>query len=245
VTLAPTNDVAAVAEDIATTAASGYARWRIPRLETSSKGLKGPNATRLLLGGFALSGMLTGTTTTPPSAEWQVLDIDSWTSTVVMAQERAWPGSPGVDTPTSSLPSTSTSEEPRPALGSAPVDGGGEYRRSQAAEIRWLHEASGLTWEQLGRVFGVSRRAVHMWANDARMNSANAETLVELVGLVRQLPGATPEERRAGLLAPGADGRSILDRLRARHASAVRDVSGMPFRPDELLGARHGDVAEQ
>jgi hypothetical protein len=77
------------------------------------------------------------------------------------------------------------------------------------------------------------------------MNSANAESLVEFVALVRQLPGATPEERRAGLLAPGLDGRSIIDRLRARHASDARDVFSNPFRPDELLGARHGDVAEQ
>jgi hypothetical protein len=91
----------------------------------------------------------------------------------------------------------------------------------------------------------VSRRAVHMWANGARMNSANAETLFELLALVRDCPETTPEERRAVLLAPGADGRSMIDRLRARQASDARDVSGMPFRPDELLGARHGDVAER
>jgi transcriptional regulator with XRE-family HTH domain len=242
VTLAPIrDDSATVADDLATTAASGSAQWRLPGLETSSRRQKSPaGAALLLLSGVALSSVLTGTTTTPPSAEWPVRYIGEWTSTARTMQDWPWP-----DTSTTGLPSQSAVEEPAWAPWSTSADGGDAYRRTQAAEIRWLHEASGLTWEQLGRAFGVSRRAVHMWANGARMNSANAESLYELVALVRQFPGAAPEERRAVLLAPGADGRSIMDRLRARHAPDARDVSGMPFRPDELLGARHGDVAEQ
>lgn len=109
--------------------------------------------------------------------------------------------------------------------------------------MRRLHEESGLTWEQLGRVFGVSRRAVHLWANGSRMNAANTETLAELVAVVRELPGTAPEQRRAELLAPGGDGRSIIDRLRARTACGPGDVTGVPPRPDQLLGARHDDVA--
>jgi transcriptional regulator with XRE-family HTH domain len=245
VTLAPTRDDSAeVADEFATTAASSSARSRLPGLGTSSRGQKSPaGAARLFVGGLALSSVLTGTSTTAPSREWPVRYIGSWTSTARTVKDPTWPDSPGVDTSTSRLPSQSAVEQPAWARGSAPAGGGDAYRRTQDAEIRWLHEASGLTWEQLGRTFGVSRRAVHMWANGGRMNSANAETLFELVALVRELPGATPEERRAALLAPGADGRSIIDRLRARHASDARDVSGMPFRPDELLGARHGDVA--
>lgn len=86
--------------------------------------------------------------------------------------------------------------------------------RREGDEVRWLHETSGMTWEQLGRVFGVSRRAVHLWATGARMNAANAEALFGLVDLVRAAPGSTPDERRAWLLRPDSGGRSALDRFR-------------------------------
>ena len=68
--------------------------------------------------------------------------------------------------------------------------------RSESDEVRWLHEQSGLTWEQLGRLFGVSRRTVHLWANGSGMNASNREALYELVALVRSVQGETPAVRR-------------------------------------------------
>lgn len=104
------------------------------------------------------------------------------------------------------------------AFGSAvrqgPAVGAAVRLRREGDEVRWLHETSGMTWEQLGRVFGVSRRAVHLWATGARMNAANAEALFGLVDLVRAAPGSTPDERRAWLLRPDSGGRSALDRFR-------------------------------
>ena len=76
------------------------------------------------------------------------------------------------------------------------------------------------------------------------MNSANAEVLVELVALVRELPGS-PDERRAALLTPKAGGGSIVDQIRARHRSDARDFSGTPFRPEELLGVQHDDPVQR
>ncbi|MEU1432151.1 hypothetical protein ABZ412_34295 [Nocardia sp. NPDC005746] len=111
--------------------------------------------------------------------------------------------------------------------------------------VRWLHESSGLTWDQLGRVFGVSRRAVHMWASGSRMNASNVETLHELIAVVQQLGADTPEERRSALLAADADGLSLVDRFRSRHRSGPGDVSGAMESPDFYLGAQHGDVARQ
>src|SRR6266542_2454198 len=48
-------------------------------------------------------------------------------------------------------------------------------RPSVALSVRHLYEASGLTWEQLARLFGVSRRAVHNWANGGRMTARHVE----------------------------------------------------------------------
>lgn len=106
---------------------------------------------------------------------------------------------------------------------------------SEAELVRWLHEASGLTWDQLGRVFGVSRRAVHLWANGGRLNAGNAARLAEFVQIVRELPARNAIDRRAHLLAAGRDGRSIVDRMRDRGRDG--DISASPWSPAQLLGS--------
>jgi DNA-binding transcriptional regulator YiaG len=114
---------------------------------------------------------------------------------------------------------------------------------STAKAIRKAHEDSGLTWEQLARVFCVSRRSVHSWANGARMNATNVELLMRFVGFLDRLEAASPEERRAALLAIGRDGKSALDRFRL-HYSQLRNAFDTLPRPESLLGAEHDDVAE-
>lgn len=114
---------------------------------------------------------------------------------------------------------------------------------SDQQAVQWLHDQSGLTWDQLSRVFGVSRRAVHMWATGGRMNSSHAATLRELEAVVQGLPGTNSAERRAALLAPGPEGVSIIDRFRARHTPTEGDALGTAYSPDQLLGAQHEDVA--
>lgn len=64
-----------------------------------------------------------------------------------------------------------------------------------ADQIRDLHSRSGLTWTQLGSLFGVSRRAVHHWANGGRMNAANAELLAELSTRVAAISEVEPDDR--------------------------------------------------
>jgi hypothetical protein len=114
---------------------------------------------------------------------------------------------------------------------------------STAKAIRKAHEDSGLTWEQLARVFCVSRRSVHLWANGARMNATNVELLMRFVDFLDRLEAASPDERRTALLAIGRDGKSALDRFRL-HYSQLRDAFDTLPRPESLLGAEHDDVAE-
>jgi DNA-binding transcriptional regulator YiaG len=93
--------------------------------------------------------------------------------------------------------------------------------------IQFVRERSGLTWEQLSKVFGVSRRAVHLWSSGKPMNAKHEELLFSLANLVRDLPGASPQERRSLLLRPSPEGPSIYDQLRMDQASApvLRDSS--------------------
>jgi len=104
-----------------------------------------------------------------------------------------------------------------------------------ADELRWLKAHSGLTWDQLGKAFGVSRRAVHLWANGGRMNESNAAALRELAARVRGLGDVEPPDARAALLAVGPTGRSVIDDFRRRLAG--RDSWAHAFEPEELVGA--------
>jgi len=111
-----------------------------------------------------------------------------------------------------------------------------------ASSVSWLHDSSGLTWEQLGRALGVSRRAVHLWATGGRINSINAEHLQELVGIVRRVEAKNPDDVRTALLAPRPEGRSFFDDFRTRTQSTRDNVAGTPFAPDQLVGALHDTV---
>jgi hypothetical protein len=114
---------------------------------------------------------------------------------------------------------------------------------STAKAVRKAHEDSGLTWEQLARVFSVSRRSVHLWANGGRMNATNVEMLMSFVDLVNHMNAATPIERRAALLAINEDGQTVLDIFRSRYSARRGNLSTEP-RPDWYLGALHGDVSD-
>lgn len=95
----------------------------------------------------------------------------------------------------------------------------GHYE-STAEAVKFVHDHSGLTWEQLAKAFGVSRRAVHLWAAGKAINARHSELLADLAAVVRRLPGSTAAERRTALLRPSTAGPSIYDQLRMDRANA-------------------------
>jgi hypothetical protein len=112
--------------------------------------------------------------------------------------------------------------------------------RSDRDEVAWIKAHSGLTWDQLGKIFGVSRRAVHMWANGGRLNESNARRLRTFAAIIHRLESersgdATPEVLRARLLQIEPDGMSIVDRLRRDHSNGP--TWGAPFGPERLVDA--------
>lgn len=115
------------------------------------------------------------------------------------------------------------------------VEGG--HSLSDRDEVAWIKDHSGLTWDQLGKVFGVSRRAVHMWANGGRLNESNARRLREFSAVIRGMvaDATTPEDVRGRLLEVGPDGVSIIDRMRNERSSGA--TWGAPFGPEHLIDA--------
>lgn len=185
--------------------------------------------TQFAVAGVMLSGFLTGTTAVPPavpiSAQTRALTGRVlWTGNGLIVDDLGWFGLGAGSVP-----------QPVGALTVLRASTADALVKTSAVLVGRLRNTSGLTWDQLARLFGVSRRALHLWASGGRMNAANYERLAHLLQAVDALPGFTPAQRRAALLAPGARGMSLFDQLRAEHASSDNDISGTPWGPSDLL----------
>ncbi|NLE10841.1 MAG: helix-turn-helix domain-containing protein [Actinobacteria bacterium] len=78
------------------------------------------------------------------------------------------------------------------------------------AELRGL---SGLTWEQMARLLGVSRRSVHFWASGELVRASHQERVQRLLAVLRQVDRGSATENRTLLLNGCADGTLPFDVL--------------------------------
>ena len=92
---------------------------------------------------------------------------------------------------------------------------------AQAAAIAELRQRSGLTWEQLARLFGVARRSVHFWASGKAMNSSNEEVLNQLLRAVRYIDRGESGPTRSALMSAQTDGAIPFDLLVEGHFDDV------------------------
>ncbi len=113
-----------------------------------------------------------------------------------------------------------------PPLIGCPIDASARGR-STASVLAETREVSGLTWEQIAKYFGVSRRAVHLWASGGRMTASNEELLAHIVRAVEAVRHLAPADRRQALLASDS-GLNIIDAERARRSSRETDINRPP-----------------
>lgn len=97
-----------------------------------------------------------------------------------------------------------------------------EATREAVAELRRI---SGLTWEQLGQLFEVSRRSVHFWASGKPLNSTNEERLMRVLDVVRDADRGSARATRAALL-DASDGTTSFDMLVAQRFEDARAALG-------------------
>lgn len=125
-----------------------------------------------------------------------------------------------------------------------------------------LRRISGLTWEQLAELFGVSRRSVHFWASGKPLNAANEQRLLRTLDVVRYADRGTARLTRAAL-STSRGGSSPFDLLVAERFDEARALLGAgpghgvvaraeldahakasrrPLSPEELVDAEHDSV---
>ena len=92
---------------------------------------------------------------------------------------------------------------------------------------QWLHRESGLTWEQLARTLGVSRRSVHAWAGGQRVSGRNLERLSNVYFTIKRIPADSPSDRRHALFAPHNGLPSLFDSLVALALKAEPSPGGV------------------
>lgn len=84
-------------------------------------------------------------------------------------------------------------------------------------QVQWMKTTSGLTWPQLGRIFGVSASTVHLWACGGSMSSTHISLLGAFILEVATASGATVEEKRASLLNSRGNRPSVVEEFKKRH----------------------------
>ncbi|MBN9608215.1 MAG: helix-turn-helix domain-containing protein [Actinobacteria bacterium] len=96
-----------------------------------------------------------------------------------------------------------------PTHANAEFSGASSSLAQRIGEVRAL---TMLTTEQVGRLFGVSRRSVHNWINGNVMAPQHEERAARILSIMLALPGSTPAERRAALL-DSSHGTSLFHQL--------------------------------
>ena len=77
---------------------------------------------------------------------------------------------------------------------------------SSAGAIAELRRVSGFTWDQLARLFGVTRRSLHFWASGKAMTVENQEHLQQLLATIRKIDRGSAATNRAALMGVLRDG---------------------------------------
>lgn len=109
------------------------------------------------------------------------------------------------------------------------TSGGASVLRKDDAggAIAELRRLSGLTWEQLARLFGVSRRSLHFWASGKPLTAANEERLNRMLATLRRVDRGSATANRTLLLAANADGQIPLDALAEGRYELVASLLGV------------------
>lgn len=84
---------------------------------------------------------------------------------------------------------------------------------SQTAALSELRRRSGLTWDQLARLFGVARRSVHFWMSGKPLNAPNEERLNRLLFTIRYVDRGGAGATRQALTAVLPNGTVPLELL--------------------------------
>jgi transcriptional regulator with XRE-family HTH domain len=142
----------------------------------------------------------------------------TWTHSVSSSttEEQRWRPSTllavaGMTAATFTVSGLATAVVPTPVITAIPASAaigiGIRADHAVGAQVRALKLASGLTWAQFAGLFGVTRRAVHFWAEGGRISADHVARLERVRQALDSAGGSTPAQTREALFT--VDGRGI------------------------------------
>lgn len=108
------------------------------------------------------------------------------------------------------------------------------YTDTPQAALSELRKLSGLTWEQLARLFNVSRRSLHFWASGQPISRFNEESLHRLLSTLRYINRGSANINRHTLLKPCRNGQIPFDLLVAGRYEDVKILLGYGNAPEKM-----------
>lgn len=109
-----------------------------------------------------------------------------------------------------------------------------------------LRRLSGLTWEQLAKLFNVSRRSLHFWASGQPLSRFNEEHLNRLLGTIRYVDQGSASLNRSLLLRLDGNGNPLFDLLVAgKYEEFKRIVGSNNASRKPVLGALTEDESKR
>ena len=129
-----------------------------------------------------------------------------------------------------------------------------------------LRRLTGLTWDQLARLFGVDRRSLHFWASGKQLSKTNEELLGRILAVVRRIDSGSAAVNRTILLGASEGGVVPFDLLiegrfdevlkvigttpqvarpRPKPLSKQARMARAPRRPQDLVGANQEVVHKE
>lgn len=95
--------------------------------------------------------------------------------------------------------------------GNLPVSPGNTS--STARGIMAIRQLANLTWDETAKVFGVTRRTVHLWANGRHPSGDQERKLNRVLGLLRSYQNLSPSMLREKLMGSAKPGTLFFDLL--------------------------------
>ncbi len=89
-----------------------------------------------------------------------------------------------------------------------------------------LRRLSGLTWDQLAKLFNVSRRSLHFWASGQPLSRFNEEQLNRLLGTIQYIDRGTASLNRSLLLKLDNNSNPLFDLLVAGKHEEFKQIVG-------------------
>jgi DNA-binding transcriptional regulator YiaG len=99
-------------------------------------------------------------------------------------------------------------------------------REATRREVMELRRLSGLTWDQLAHLFGVSRRSLHFWASGKPLSAQNEERLHRTLALLKHVDRGNADENRQLLLTPIDNRETPLELLAKGEFEAILEALG-------------------